>query len=312
MMTNSLAATIDRQLRSRFRSPAYWIAATVPVLLISLLLWQTARATDSPATAMFLAILSALWIGGSSCIREIVDERKLVQRDPHLSLLAYAVAKIIHASLLAAGQSAILTTFLLFTDVVGLPVVPLWTILFLTTLAGSMLAMILSALCNEAATALAWFPLLLVPQVVFGGFLFPYGVTQPFSLDSGTSEVTVMPEPLIRKEVTNPLLRAAGALCVSRWALESYAAEVFEQDLAGDDNLQEAVQVAFFMPLTLVDLPASERLLEYLSERGRGRADTPPELDAGSGRYLGVLALFVAAQAALVAIILPIRDPRRA
>ncbi len=312
MMTNSLAATIDRQLRSRFRSLAYWIAAIVPVLLISLLLWQTARATESPATAMFLAILSALWIGGSSCIREIVDERKLVQRDPHLSLLAYAVAKIIHASLLAAGQSAILTTFLLFTDVVGLPVVPLWTILFLTTLAGSMLAMILSALCNEASTALAWFPLLLVPQVVFGGFLFPYGVTQPFSLDSATSEVTVMPQPLIRKEVSNALLRTAGALCVSRWALEAYAAEVFEQDLSDDDNLQEAVQVAFFMPLTLVDLPVSERLLEYLSERARGQADTPPELDAGSGRYLGVLTLFAAIQAVLVAIILPIRDPRRA
>ena len=311
MRANSYLATIDRQLRSRFRSPAYWVGAIVPVLLISVLLWQTARATDSPATAMFLAILSALWIGGSSCIREIVDERKLVQREPHLSLLAYAAAKIIYAALLAAGQSAIVAAFLLLTGVVGLPAPLLWGLLLLTTLAGSMLALILSALCDEAATALAWFPLLLVPQVVFGGFLFPYGETRPFSLDTATSEVTVMPAPLIRAEVRDGLLRLAGAVCVSRWALETYAAAVFEQDLADEDPLEEAVKVAFFMPLTLVDLPVSQRLLDYLAERAQGRADAPPELPARSARYFGVLILFVVVQAALVVAILPVRDPRR-
>lgn len=312
MKANSVGATIERQLRSRFRSLSYWIAAVVPVLLISVLLHQTAKATASPATVMFLAILSALWIGGSSCVREIVDERKLVQRDPHLGLLAYGLSKIIHASLLAAGQSLILTFFLLLSDVIGLPVFQLWMILFLTTVSGSMLAMILSALCDEAATALAWFPLLLVPQVVFGGFLFPYGATQPFSFDQATSEITVMPESLIRQDVRNRVLRIAGALCVSRWALESYAAKVFEQELGEADNLQEAVRVAFFMPLTLVDLPISERLTQYLAARASGEQTTAPELDAGSGRYLSLLTLFAAGQAALLVLILPLRDPRRA
>ncbi len=196
---------------------------------------------------MFLAILSALWIGGSACVREVVDERRLVQREPHLSLLAYGLAKIAHASMVALGQSLILTLFVRSSGVVSLPLPALWTILLLTTVSGSMLALVLSALCDEAATALAWFPLVLVPQVVFGGFLFPYGPTRPFALEAKTGQVTVMPAPLIREPVTQLSLRAAGAVCVSRWALEAYAAKVFERDLADQDALEEAVRVAFFV-----------------------------------------------------------------
>ena len=309
-MSLALWSAIDRQWRSRLRSPAYLLGATVPVLLIGALLFQTAVATKSPATAMFLAILSALWIGGSSCVREIVDERRLVEREPHLNLVAYGVAKLVHAVALASVQATIVTLFLGVTDVVRLPLPNLWIIVALTTLSGSLLAMILSALCTEASTALAWFPLLLVPQVVFGGFLFPYGATRPFDLNRATNVVTAMPEPLIRAKVTSPLLRAAGALCVSRWALEAYAAEVFEQDLNDADRLEEAVLVSFFMPLTLVERQASDQLLDYLTT-APGSERRAPRLAAHRWRYRGILAGFVVAEAVLLLAILPYRDPRR-
>ena len=83
-------------------------------------------------------------------------------------------------------------------------------------------------------------------------------------------------------------------------------------DLSNDDHLQEAVRVAFFMPLTLVDLPVSGRLMEYLASRAGGRGATAPSLDAARGRYLLLLALFAAGQAAILVVILPLRDPRRA
>lgn len=311
MTSLSLGAAIDRQWRSRFRSSAYVIGAVAPVLLIGLLLFQTASATKSPATVMFLSILSALWIGGSSCIREVVDERRLVQREPHLSLLAYGIAKIVHALALGAAQSLVPTVFLRMTGVIHLPFLNLWLILFLTTVAGSLLAMLLSALCTEASTALAWFPLLLVPQVVFGGFLFPYGKTNPFAVNLTTNVVTVMPEPLIRAKVTNPVLRAAGSVCVSRWALEAYAADAFEQDLSDRDLLQEAVQVSFFIPLTLVDSQISGALLVYVAEGGSATR-TAPTFDAGSLRYRLVLGSFVLFEGLLLLCLLPLRDPRRA
>lgn len=309
-MSLALWSAIDRQWRSRFRSTAYVLGATLPVLLISGLLYQTAVATKSPATAMFLAILSALWIGGSSCVREIVDERRLVEREPHLNLVAYGLAKLVHAVALAGVQATIVTLCLGVTDVVRLPLANLWVIVFLTTLAGSLLAMILSALCNEASTALAWFPLLLVPQVVFGGFLFPYGATRPFDLERTTHVVTVMPEPLIRPKVTSPLLRAAGAVCVSRWALEAYAAEVVGQDLDDADRLEEAVLVSFFMPLTLVERQPSDELLAHLAAPPAPER-LAPRIASDRWTYRGILLAFVVAEAAFLLMLLPLRDPRR-
>jgi len=309
-MSLALWSAIDRQCRSRLRSRAYLVGATLPVLLISALLYQTAVATKSPATAMFLGILSALWIGGSSCVREIVDERRLVEREPHLNLVAYGLAKIVHAVTLASLQAGIVTLFLSLTGVVRLSFPDLWLIIALVTVAGSLLAMILSALCNEASTALAWFPLLLVPQVVFGGFLFPYGTTRPFDLNRATHVVTVMPQPLIRPKVTNLALRAAGALCVSRWALEAYAAEVFEQDLDDDERLEEAVLVSFFMPLTLIERQPSDQLLDYLTESPGAERPTL-RIAARRWAYRAILAGFALAEALLLLVLLPYRDPRR-
>src|SRR5262249_4037809 len=155
----------------------------------------------------------------------------------------------------------------------------------LTTVSGALLAMLLSTLCNEASTALAWFPLLLVPQVVFGGFLFPYADTAPFAAEAKTHAVIVMPRPLIRSTVDSPLLKVAGAVVVSRWALEAYAAEVFSQDLSDADHLREAIQVSFFMPLTLTDRQISGALLDYVRAGGSDGTAKPPAFDASVERY---------------------------
>ena len=303
MKASSAQATIERQLWSRFRSPSYWIGAVVPLVLIGLLLHQAGSATSDPPTTMFLAVISALWVGGSGCVREIVDERRLVQRDPHLSLLAYALAKILHAGLMAAGQSLILTMAVLLTGIVHIAAPMLWILLFLTTLAGALMALVLSALCDEAATALAWFPLLLVPQVVFGGFLFPYGHTIPFSPGR---PVTVMPDALVREPVRNLLIQTAGVFTVSRWALEGYAAQVYARDLGNADAFEEAAKVNVFLPATLAREDVSRRLLDYAT----GYAAVP-SLHTWAPLYLAILVFFAGAEAGALVLIMPLRDPRR-
>lgn len=305
MKVASAQATIERQLWSRFRSPSYWVGAVVPLVLIGVLLTMAGDATKNPPMTMFLAVISALWIGGSSSVREIVDERRLVQRDPHLSLLAYAIAKILHAGVMALGQSLVLTLAVMFTGVVHLSAPILWIILFLTTLSGSLMALVLSALCDEAATALAWFPLLLVPQVVFGGFLFPYGHTTPFKV--GYQTVTVMPDELLRQPVRSWPIQAAGALSVSRWALEGYAAHVYGRDLSDNDAFTEAAQVNFFLPATLSNEDVSDRLLGY----ARGLYASAPQLHTWGPLYLIILMFFAALQAGMLVLIMPLRDPRR-
>jgi hypothetical protein len=306
----SLGATIERQVRSRFRSPAFWIGAIAPVVLIGILLSAAGRATGSPAVTMFLAVLSGLWIGGSGCVREIVDERRLVQRDPHVSLLAYAAAKLLFAGALAAFHSVVLTAAVYFTGEVFLTPAIVWIILLFTTLSGAFMALVLSALCDEAATALAWFPLLLVPQVVFGGFLFPYQTTHPFAISPATGQVVVTPEPLAPQPVKSTLLQGAGALTVSRWALEAYAAQVYQQDLADADALNEAVKVNAFVPVTLGS-DVSSSLHRHVIARSRGESPSAPSLDGGAILYMFVLLCFAVGQAMLLVVILPLRDPRR-
>ena len=309
MRINNLAATIERQVRSRFRSPAFWVGAIAPVVLIGVLLAATGRATGSPPVTMFLAILSGLWIGGSGCVREIVDERRLVQRDPHVSLLAYAVAKLLFATAMAGFQSLVLTVAVAASGCVSLPPPYVWIILGLTTVAGAFMALILSALCDEAATALAWFPLLLVPQVVFGGFLFPYDTTHPFAVDPETHRVEVMP-PVLAPQPVGWALQTAGAFVVSRWALEGYAAQVYERDLSDADALEEATKVNAFVPVLFGDAVAYP-LYGHVRAQSLGEPTTPPRLNGGSLYYLLVLVFFAAVQAGALVVILPARDPRR-
>jgi hypothetical protein len=311
MRVSTARATIERQIWSRFRTRSYWIGAALPVGLISLLIYQAGRATSNPPMTMFLAVVSALWVGGSGCVREIVDERRLIQRDPHVSLFAYAIAKMLHAALMAAAQSLILSAFVALGGVVHLPLFSIWVILFLTTMSGCLMALVLSALCDEAATALAWFPLMLVPQVVFAGFLFPYGELRPFAVDPATGQVVEMPPPLRRSPLGEGPLRLVGAVTISRWALEGYAAQVYGRNLSDEEARNEAVKVNVFLPLTLSDEPISERLIDYLSALSRGRAEPAPDLDTHAGRYLFVLLLFVGTGAAMLVAILPLRDPRR-
>jgi hypothetical protein len=98
---------------------------------------------------------------------------------------------------------------------------------------------------------------------------------------------------------------------VSRWALEAYAAEVFEQDLGDEDRLTEAVQVSFFMPLTLPDRQVSGPLLDYVRAGGAKGGAPAPTFDAATGSYRLVLAGFAAGEALLLLALLPLRDPRR-
>jgi hypothetical protein len=307
---NNIVATIERQVRSRFRSPAFWVGAIAPVVLIGGLLAATGAATDSAPVTMFLAILSGLWIGGSGCVREIVDERRLVQRDPHVSLLAYAGAKLLFAATMAGFQSVILTLAVALSGCVALPAPAVWIILFLTTVSGAYMALILSALCDEAATALAWFPLLLVPQVVFGGFLFPYYPTQPFGIDRAEHRVDAMPKVLRAKPVTSWPLQMAGAFTVSRWALEGYAAQVYERDLGKSDAFEEAIAVNTFVPVLFGD-DVAYPLWRHALALNDGQSPSPPTLHGGSYYYLLVLLFFAGGQAAALIAILPARDPRR-
>jgi hypothetical protein len=118
--------------------------------------------------------------------------------------------------------------------------------------------------------------------------------------------VTVMPDRLIREPVDSWLIQAAGALSVSRWSLEGYAANVYARDLSDGKAFREAAQANFFLPATLSGEDVSYRLLAY----AHGQTG-PPTLHPWGPLYLVILVFFAAVQAGALVLIMPLRDPRR-
>ncbi len=272
---------------------ASWIRAVAPIVVIGIVLGAVGATTGNPAMTMFLAIVAGVCVACSESVVPSAGGRRLRA-----------------AVLRAAVQSALLTIAVVQSGCVALPAPFVWIILFLATVSGAIMGLILSALCGGAATAAGWLPLLLVPQVVLGGFLFPYYPTQPFAIDPVKGQVEVMPRALAPPAATSWPLQLAGGFVVSRWALEGYAALVYERDLSQPAALAEAVRVNAFVPV-LFGEDVAHPLWLHVRARSLGEPTTPPALRGGSRYHLAVLLGFPLAEAAALWAVLSARGPRR-
>jgi hypothetical protein len=267
------------------------ILASAVAASIGLLLGAVGRGTGSPVVTMFLAIVAAVSLGTCAGLGRVVDR----------------AAALLGSASIAAVQSVVLTVAVALSGCVALPPPYVWIILFLTTLSGAFMGRILSALCGNAATALLWLPLLLVPQVIFGGLLFPYYPTQPFAIDPRTGKVEVMPRALAPPAVSSWPLQIGGALVVSRWALEAYAALVYERDLSDQTALREATAVNAWVPVLFGD-DIAHPLWLHVRAQSLGEPTTAPRLRGGGVYYLLLLLVFAGVEAAALVVIQPGRD----
>jgi len=128
---------------------------------------------------LFVIVCSSIWVGLSSSLQSIVKERAIFKRERAFNLLpeAYLFGKIvvmIGTSLLQAMLLA-LTINMLFESPPNLDTD--WPILigigtFFTLLAVGSQAMFVSSVVKNSQQASSIAPLLLIPQLVFGGVLF--------------------------------------------------------------------------------------------------------------------------------------------
>ena len=128
---------------------------------------------------LFVIVCSSIWVGLSSSLQSIVKERAIFKRERAFNLLpeAYLFGKIvvmIGTSLIQAMLLA-LTINMLFESPPNLDTN--WPILigigtFFTLLAVGSQAMFVSSVVKNSQQASSIAPLLLIPQLVFGGVLF--------------------------------------------------------------------------------------------------------------------------------------------
>ena len=132
------------------------------------------------SSVLFLMTFASIMFGCVNAIREIVKEAPIYKRERsvNVGILPYMFSKIVVLSVLCLFQSLVLilciSVFDPFQHSTFLPpFLEIYISLTLTSLAGLMLGLMVSALAPNSDRAGGTVPLLLLPQVIFSGAVFP-------------------------------------------------------------------------------------------------------------------------------------------
>ena len=138
------------------------------------------QGTSYAPTILFLMAFSAVMFGCINSIREIVKEAPIFRRERtvNLGVLPYMFSKIVVLGVLCLLQSLVLVVCVSILDpfehsVFLPPFLEAYITIALVSLAGLMLGLLISALVTNADRAMSFIPLVLLPQVVFAGTIFP-------------------------------------------------------------------------------------------------------------------------------------------
>jgi ABC-type multidrug transport system ATPase subunit/pSer/pThr/pTyr-binding forkhead associated (FHA) protein len=129
-------------------------------------------------TTLFLLTIYSLMVGGLSQMREFVKEREIYRRERlvNLKIFPYVMSKIWFAGALALYQAGAYTIIRhLAFDMPGgmLEFGSLYVTLVLTTLAGMMLGLLVSAFAPNSNSAPLLIIMVIIPQIVLSGALAP-------------------------------------------------------------------------------------------------------------------------------------------
>jgi ABC-type multidrug transport system ATPase subunit len=148
---------------------------------------------------VFIIAFAAVMFGCMNGAREIVKEAPIYKRERsvNLGIAPYMFSKIAVMGMLCLVQSAILVLFVNATapfqwSVFLPPIVEIYITTALTALAGLMVGLTTSALVANSDRAMSFVPIILIPQVIFSGIIFP---------------------------LNNPLLQFVGSFFAARWAM---------------------------------------------------------------------------------------------
>lgn len=150
------------------------LLAQAPIL--GLAMWVVFPAPD--AGALFMLALSALWFGASASVRELIAERTIWRREARvgLSVTAYLASKVTVLGSIVAFQCLTLSGMNYFMmgmyqDPYLFSLPKLAAVTTLTGFVGMALGLLMSAVFSSSEAAVGTLPLVLIPQITFGGLL---------------------------------------------------------------------------------------------------------------------------------------------
>ena len=170
-----------RVLTNRYSDSTWGDLGTVALLLLQApfigwlctLVWDSVE-TDT-ASLYFVLSLSAVWFGCINACREIVKDRAIVERERllGLNLNAYLCAQFTVLAAISFGQVLLLQVAIEWSLALSGPFLIQTFALWLCSLAGIGLGLLVSALAQSQERAVGAIPLLILPQILFSEFAIP-------------------------------------------------------------------------------------------------------------------------------------------
>lgn len=129
---------------------------------------------DTPSL-YFVLCLSAVWFGCINACREIVKERAILERERFfgLSIVAYVLSKVGVLGVLGLAQVVLLQLAVEWKLNLKGPLLLQMLALFLVSLSGTGLGLVVSALARRQERAVGAVPLLILPQILFSELTIP-------------------------------------------------------------------------------------------------------------------------------------------
>ena len=129
---------------------------------------------------LFLMVVAAIWFGVINSVREIVKEAPIYRREraTRLGVIPYVFSKVGVLGVLCLIQSLTLLVVIGWkagypaSGVFWPPFIELYISLTLTSVAGLMMGLTLSALSPNADRAISLVPLIMLPEIIFSGAMF--------------------------------------------------------------------------------------------------------------------------------------------
>ena len=241
--------------------------------------WAKAR------TISFLLAMVAVWFGTSNAAREIVKEAAMYGRERRINLqiIPYIASKFSVLLGISMIQSAILMLPFLLTGAGILRLPFLYVILVAGSVSGIALGLIISALAPNPDRASILVPLILIPQVIFGGPLIGSG--------GGFA------------------VQAISQLMVTKWTWRALGST-----LQIDNVPLQPVQLQGFTPLQIAQISQGSQNPNLLSDGAGGlyyQAPVGADFNFIPPVYLFVLGCFIVVSFVLVALFLRRKDVTR-
>jgi len=199
-----LAVLTQRYALTKIRDRAATLGLLAQAPIIGALLSMVFDKKDPYDIPIFLLVVVAIWFGCINSVTELVKEKAIFRRERMVFLQdgPYVLSKVAVLGLLSAFQSGILLGVLKWCLHLQGPFIPMFAIMFLCSLGGLALGLLLSAIRPTLGSAMSILPIVLTVQIVLGGAMQPLP-----SMD-------VLPKSL-------RLPQWAAQLTLSRWGYEA-------------------------------------------------------------------------------------------